>query len=207
VFTIKATTFAAGRAESEETCRDAVAAYLGSPDHASTRIRSEAVEPAEKVWAAGNRDGSCLVREVEPDLQKWVTRRGSLRNVLSGPERLHQYRLCGATKAGADTMRYIDCDRPHLAEALPISILLGTAADPYPGRAALNRQVGSQCRTALRAFLNLSGHRTDVVATWRMSSQQQWAAGHRTATCFAQVDSPIRKTLRALANRPLTPLR
>lgn len=203
-FTVKATAFAAGEAEAEQTCRAAVAAYLGSPSYPSTRIRSDAVLPDKASWAKGHRHTSCLVREETPDMRNWVTRRGSLRNILADDEQVHRYRLCGAVKASrADTMRYISCDRPHLAEALPTGVTLGTAADPYPGRQALNRQIGPQCRTALREFLRISGHRTDVVAGWRMSSQKQWATGSRTATCYAEVDSPIRKSLRAIANRPL----
>lgn len=203
----KASSYNVAHAEAEQTCRSAGAAYLGSPYHASTRLRVSPGMPSREGWTKGQRGGSCLVEIHSADQRSFVTQRGSVRNALAGAG-LHTYRLCGVGKANdAGRLVSTSCDRPHRSEALPFTVITGVATDRYPGRQVLNRQVGPQCRQALREFLGLNGYRPDIQAGWRMPTQTQWATGSRTATCYADLDLPVRKTARSLGPRPLTTLR
>ncbi|CCH35615.1 hypothetical protein BN6_84000 [Saccharothrix espanaensis DSM 44229] len=181
-------------------CRQAVAGYLGSPDHDATRLQAHVLWPSRDGWAMGHRWRLCSVVELGPDGQR-RKRTGALRDLLKGAG-FGQVQLCaqGSPSKDADPKVTL-CDGPHLAEAVPGVLDLGEPGDPAPSREQVDEKAKDHCATAVAGYVG--AQRSDVAASWRSFGSQAWSEGFTAVVCYAEATRPFTGRLWGLGTNPL----
>jgi hypothetical protein len=94
------------------------------------------------------------------------------------------------TSPWADTFTVVDCAAPHAAQLVGKPVLSTDPAAPYPGEAAISGGLNLACTAPEVLDLDAAAGISDLV--WQASypvSDEQWAQGHRTASCFVSRSS------------------
>jgi Septum formation len=182
-------------------CRAGMAEYLGSGDADATNIVAWAFWPDDAGWAKGERWLLCALAEVGTN-DRPTRRTGSLRGALTGSG-VYQFQICSlGSPTRDDQIQKTACDTPHLGEALPGVINVGTSADPIPEPNTLNAIGQQQCGQRLADYLGAPAN-PQVRAAWRIPNPESWARGYTTIVCYAEPTQPVSVRLRGLGTAPL----
>ncbi|WP_275423807.1 septum formation family protein [Virgisporangium ochraceum] len=168
-------------------CTVALTRYLGSVDAEASRLEALIMFPTRDGWTAGERWYACLVADRGPD-SGWVHRTGNLGGALVGG--LGAFQRCLVGEPITDPEGVVDCDQPHRSEAVPGVLVLGGPTDPPPPdfQRLLIDRVLPHCDAAVATYLG--GGRPGVRSGGLGPLAGNWAAGVRTAVCYAVADTP-----------------
>lgn len=168
-------------------CTVALTRYVGSADAEASRLEALLMFPTRDGWAAGERWYACIVAERGPD-SGWVHRTGNLGGALV--DGLGPFQRCLVGEPITDPAGVVGCDQPHRSEAVPGVLVLGGATDPPPPdfQRLLIDRVLPHCDAAVESYLG--GERPGVRSGGLGPLANNWAAGVRTAVCYAVADTP-----------------
>lgn len=105
------------------------------------------------------------------------------------------------TSPWAEELTVVDCAQPHAAQLLGRPVISSDPAAPYPGEAAITAGLNLACTAPEVLSLDAAAAYPDLA--WQASypvTDEQWAAGQRTASCFVTRTSgePITGSLSAV---------
>lgn len=172
--------------EVEHVCREALPAYVGSPDVDATRIRESVYWPSRSGWSRGERWYLCAATEVDPDDDP-ISRTGSLAGVLSGG--LGEFQACTeGAPSDSGPVRIVSCAQPHRGEAVPGVLSLGSRTDSPPSADDANARGEPHCTEQVNGYLG--NGQSDVVIAWRYPLADSWPNGFTNLVCYAEFPAP-----------------
>ena len=178
-------------------CRDHMADYLGGQDADSTNLVAMPLWPNDDEWRQGQRWLLCTVAEVGMD-EKPLMRTGSLESVLRTGDQ-GKFQTCSVSSPSRDSrLQRGRCDGPHLGEALPGVISLGSPDSPMPSSDTITRLAQQRCPAILQNYLR--GQSPDVLPAWRVPNSDSWARGYTNIVCYAEAVRPVSVRLRLLGS-------
>jgi hypothetical protein len=181
-------------------CRDKLADYLGGPNADATNLVAMPLWPNDQQWQQGERWLLCTAAEVGMD-EKPLARTGSLAGVLRTGDQ-YRFQTCSVSSPSREPrLRRGPCDGPHLGEALPDVISLGSTANPMPASDAVNKVAQQRCPALLRSYLG--GQTQEVLPAWRVPNSESWSRGYTNIVCYAEAVRPVRVRLRNLGGATL----
>ncbi|MBB5922711.1 hypothetical protein FHR81_003768 [Actinoalloteichus hoggarensis] len=185
-----------------QECAEPVADYVGSGDIDATRLHPWTVWPSQDGWAKDERWLVCGLAELGSDLVP-VSRTGSVRDALVG-EPFYDFQACLPDSAAeTDELRYVPCDEPHRAEALPgVLPLPGGPNDPMPGAEEIEEIAAPHCEQARAAYLG-GDRRDDIALSWRVPEPADWRRGANTVVCYVSTVEEVGGRLLGIGDRPL----
>jgi hypothetical protein len=181
-------------------CRDKLTDYLGGPNADATNLVAMPLWPNDQQWKQGERWLLCTAAEVGMD-EKPLARTGSLAGVLRTGDQ-YRFQTCSVSSPSRDPrLLRGPCDGPHLGEALPDVISLGSAANPMPASDTINKLAQQKCPVLLRTYLG--GQTQEVLPAWRVPNSESWSRGYTNIVCYAEAVRPVRVRLRNLGQAKL----
>ncbi|APU17962.1 MULTISPECIES: septum formation family protein [Actinoalloteichus] len=183
-------------------CAEPVADYVGSGDINATRLHPWTVWPSQDGWARDERWLVCGLAELGTDLVP-TGRTGSVRDALVG-EPFYDFQAClPDSPTEATELRYVPCDEPHRAEALPgVLPLPGRPNDPMPSAEEIEELAAPHCEQARAAYLG-GAERDDIALSWRVPELADWRRGSNTVVCYVSTEEPVGELLLGIGDRPL----
>jgi hypothetical protein len=156
-------------------------------------------------WVRPATDGffGCSVAQARgPGAGELVSRSGSLRGAMGGPDRAAL--AVGCVRQNGDSLEYVECRDLHDGEYVGGYQLTPPAA-PFQARAVVSAaQAG--CTAAALSYLGLptDAKREDLRAGYvGPTTAQAWLGSDQTFACYAMAARPLRGSIRGLGQRPL----
>lgn len=178
-------------------CRRAAAEYLGSDAYDASTLGAWLVWADDEDWESGDRWYRCGVAELDGDGQA-QTRTGSVRGALA--DDFERHRVCSSTRPSEQTPAAVECDGPHMAEAVDV-VSAGSADKAMPPERKLNALARDACGTKVRGYVG--GKRHDVAPSWRWPDEANWRNGYTNITCYAEFRQSTSGSVRGIGSSPL----
>lgn len=185
------------------TCNNEVAAYVGSPSGAFSRILDQAVPAAADPNAA--EQIVCAIGVAKPDDSGYEEITYGLKNRLKQTG-YTDYRICTSDRPSkTDSPHIVPCSRPHKAETIG-GYVIGAADGTYPGSAEVDKRALKKCVPLAKSYLG--GTRGDVIAAVNSTGREGWKRGTTLTACFVEAtQGTFGKPLQGIKNKPLSQYR
>ncbi len=165
-------------------CTDEFIDFTGADESLAMRtILSWAwFRPSTAAWDGGARWIRCDVIGGGDQTKAYLDLPADAKGLLLGRPQ-DRWMVCadGATVAGAAK---VPCDQEHTWRAVT-TIVLGTAADPYPGDTVVQQRTKDFCSKSVGAWLD---YPVDYDFGYSWFRRPEWDAGNRRSVCWARTD-------------------
>jgi len=138
--------------------------------------------PTQDAWDAGAHWFRCDVIGGGDQTKQYLDLPTDAQGLLLGRPK-DQWMVCaqGATVAGAAK---VPCDQKHTWRAVT-TIVLGSAADAYPGDTLVQQRTKDFCSKSVGAWLD---YPVDYDFGYSWFQRPEWDAGNRRSVCWARTD-------------------
>jgi hypothetical protein len=180
--------------------------YLGD-DWRTGRVRIIVYTPSATHWSAGARWYRCEVVSVKSENGGLARRTGSARDGLRGarPLAINCSNMHNETADSFEDLIDAPCDQPHKAEFVGVGEVT-SGAYPDSGDAS-EKAFGPICANLAAKFLNVTRAQYDrhqqFNVAWWVVSEDRWALGDRSASCYVTTSKLVSISVRGYGNRNL----
>lgn len=166
-----------------QLCQPEFMEFLGADESLVMRSTLTWVwfRPSEKAWDDGARWLRCDAVGGGEQSKEFVSLPVTTKGVLLGRPS-DEWLVC-ADGASVDDAVKVPCTQQHNWRAIS-TVVLGQAADPYPGDHAVELKTRDYCSDQVGAYLNYPATDYDFGFTW--FREDEWKAGNRRSICWAK---------------------
>jgi len=187
-------------------CFAAAKDYLGE-DWRTARVRMIVFTPSQKHWGAGARWYRCEFVTVKSENGDVIARDGSVKDGLRGarPIAIPCSNMVNETQDSFDDLADVPCNQPHKVEFMGIATSNTTE---YPNTGDKSEKAFSNVCAAMAAtYLKMTRAQYDrhqqFNVAWWIVSEDRWALGDRSASCYVTTTKPVSISVRGYGNRNL----
>jgi hypothetical protein len=187
-------------------CGAAAKDYLGD-DWRTARVRMIVFTPSQKHWGAGARWYRCEFVTVKSENGDVIARSGTFKDGLRGarPLAIPCANMVNETQDSFDDLADVPCNQPHKAEFMGVATANTTE---YPDNGDKSEKAfGNVCGAMAATYLKMTRAQYDrhqqFNVAWWIVSEDRWALGDRSASCYVTTTKQVSISVRGYGNRNL----